>query len=494
MEFNITLLHAQAIRLVVSLSSRWIWTVILLLLAVFIFQNVLFSKTPSVPVIFSEIKDVRARKLRYLNSPRETLNAGYKKFGDVIWGLDTSQGIKLVLATTYLDELKSHPALSFTASITHDGMKSYTGIGGLPDDVVQIFKAKFNPSIAEFIPYLYHTFERDITSVFPLNREWTETDVYNRVSKLVCVVSTKAFYSDAASRDDEWLSLAPEYIATVLDYLLALKQWPGALRPISRFLIPQRAVIVKQWEKAHAHLSAALRAKKAGVRNDPPSLFDHIVDTKPNVAVDELIHTQMALVVAGIHTTAAGLTQLLFDMAAHPEETKMLREEATAVYHDVLQLRLYQAYTSIRGVCRLRGSLCIPLHAARSLHSQNCCLLRSDNGQLALPTIRAAPRREYVFDPEASYLLISDLGRSVPVWMAQRGARNLVFLSLSAGCRVKVVASSMACMADVCRAMREARTRVKGIILIAIALHDQAFASISLDNWKGATESIIAGS
>ncbi|VUC23403.1 unnamed protein product [Clonostachys rosea] len=315
-------------------GSPWIWSGLLLLpLAAVLLRNAFFSKRLPVPVIYSEVKDTQARKSKYLQFPRETLGHGYKTFGSAIWGLDTSQGIKLVIPTTYLDELKSHPSLSFTESISNDAMKEYTGVGGLPDNIVQIFKAKFNPTVAAYLPYLQETVEKELADIFPYEQDWTETSVYHKVTRLVGRVSTRAFYGEAASRDEAWLELAQAYIETVLEYLQALKPWPEALRPVARFFLPQRAKLLKQWNQAHRHLSATLVARAASnSRNDPPSVIDHIIDSNPHVKVDELIHTQMALVVAGIHTTSAALTQLLFDMAAHPEQSRELRDEVDGVF------------------------------------------------------------------------------------------------------------------------------------------------------------------
>lgn len=314
-----------------------VWAVLAALVAATLFCSPISKpyRLPPVPVILSEIKDRQARKLRYFQSPRETLNAGYKKFGERIWGIDTSQGLKLVLPTTYLDELKSHPALSFTESISHDAMKPYTGVGGLSDDIVQLFKSKFNPTVGAYIPYLQDFFGRNISEVFQCEDHWVETTVYDKMLQLVSVVSTRAFYTEAASQDEEWLDLAQAYIATVLDYLHALKQWPQSLRPVACFWIPQRAMLMEQWRRLISHLLATLQTRlSSGSPADPPSIFDHIVDLRRDITTEELIHAQIALVVAGMHTTAAGLTQLVYDMAAHPEQARELRDEVLGASYD----------------------------------------------------------------------------------------------------------------------------------------------------------------
>lgn len=97
-------------------------------------------------------------------------------------------------------------------------------------------------------------------------------------------------------------------------------------------------------------------------------------------------------------------------------------------------------------------------------------------------------------DRSASYLLVGGLGglgRSVAVWMVHHGARNLTFLSRSAGtterhklfvqetqsmgCEVHLVRGSVTNMADVARAVEVSPRPLKGILQMTMVLHDQAW-------------------
>jgi NADPH:quinone reductase-like Zn-dependent oxidoreductase len=93
------------------------------------------------------------------------------------------------------------------------------------------------------------------------------------------------------------------------------------------------------------------------------------------------------------------------------------------------------------------------------------------------------------FDPYASYLITGGLGgvgRSVASWMAERGARNLIFLSRSAGkgehdssffteletlgCSAIPVQGQVQVVEDIERAISRAPTPIKGVIHLAMAL------------------------
>lgn len=93
------------------------------------------------------------------------------------------------------------------------------------------------------------------------------------------------------------------------------------------------------------------------------------------------------------------------------------------------------------------------------------------------------------FDPSANYLItggLGGMGRSVATWMAERGARNLVFLSRSAGrgehdhsffaeledlgCAAVAVPGNAQIMKDVERAIAQAPTAIKGVIHLSMVL------------------------
>jgi hypothetical protein len=91
------------------------------------------------------------------------------------------------------------------------------------------------------------------------------------------------------------------------------------------------------------------------------------------------------------------------------------------------------------------------------------------------------------FKPDAAYLLVGGLGglgRSLATWMIERGARNLVFLSRSAGIseESKTISKELECMGssitmvrgsvdnieDVKRAIETSSTPIKGVFHLAM--------------------------
>ncbi|KOS17128.1 Lovastatin nonaketide synthase [Escovopsis weberi] len=125
------------------------------------------------------------------------------------------------------------------------------------------------------------------------------------------------------------------------------------------------------------------------------------------------------------------------------------------------------------------------------------------------------PDVSFHFRPDRSYLLVGGLGglgRSVATWMAENGARSLIFLSRSAeqtsetdlpvrelasyGCQVTLVQGSVCNKADVERAVRNEATAARplgGVMNLAIVLRDRAFPDMTLNEWNAASEPKVRG-
>ncbi|RYO89871.1 hypothetical protein DL766_010402 [Monosporascus sp. MC13-8B] len=145
-----------------------------------------------------------------------------------------------------------------------------------------------------------------------------------------------------------------------------------------------------------------------------------------------------------------------------------------------------------------------------------------DTSGLAIPSAAVATRtrrkeklkedRPSLFRADVAYFLVGGLGglgRSIALWMAQHGARNFIFLSRSgekgqgvaaliralegAGCIVDVVAGSVTQLEDVCRAVRQARKPVAGVIQLSMVLRDGLFADMPYDDWAAVTAPKMKG-
>jgi acyl carrier protein len=121
-------------------------------------------------------------------------------------------------------------------------------------------------------------------------------------------------------------------------------------------------------------------------------------------------------------------------------------------------------------------------------------------------------RRHLVLRPDRAYLFVGGLGglgRSVSTWLAEHGARHLVFLSPSAGtipdddpllvelavagCTTARVSGSASNIQDVHTAIQAAGIPIAGVLNACMVLADTSFVDMTLPTWQKATDPKVRG-
>ncbi|KAF5535806.1 ent-kaurene oxidase [Fusarium mexicanum] len=298
------------------------------------------SATPKVKILLQdEIKSARQRALEYCFNPRAVMAKGYAKFKNEVFGLDTQDGVKLVIPPSFLDELKSHPALSFKASIDNDMQIEYTHFGGPAEYVIHAIKANLTGSLSAFTPLLHRMVQKNMPNILGKYKDWTPVNVHDRVLRLIATNNARVFQGTAASLDEEWLAASTGYVLACFDCIRALKQWHPWLRPLVYRFIPERAAIKDQWLKGRKRVMASMRERqeKGGNLEDPPTMLDHLSNGRNEHIADDvelqLLH-QMTLIAVGTVTTFSSTTQAIYDLVAHPEYIPILRQEVESVPRD----------------------------------------------------------------------------------------------------------------------------------------------------------------
>ncbi|KAJ5740229.1 Fum1p [Penicillium malachiteum] len=119
---------------------------------------------------------------------------------------------------------------------------------------------------------------------------------------------------------------------------------------------------------------------------------------------------------------------------------------------------------------------------------------------------------EILFMHDASYLLVGGLGgvgKTLAAWMVDNGARNLVFLSPSAGkskedqefieelkaqgCAVTTFAGSVSKKEDVEMAIDACLFPIKGVVQLSAKLRDRTFKKMLFEDWEVSLDSKVRG-
>ncbi|KAI0874796.1 cytochrome P450 [Hypoxylon argillaceum] len=131
----------------------------------------------------------------------------------------------------------------------------------------------------------------------------------------------------------------------ILTTAFTIRIFPVWLHPIVARLIPARYRIAKQMMLARQILEplvekhAEVTRRRATGENvsEEDTIFNWMIDngTDDENAIDQIVMRQLLLTVVSIHTTAATITNVLFDLCAHPEWIPVLREEAESVMKEL---------------------------------------------------------------------------------------------------------------------------------------------------------------
>ncbi|PLB54037.1 polyketide synthase [Aspergillus steynii IBT 23096] len=138
-------------------------------------------------------------------------------------------------------------------------------------------------------------------------------------------------------------------------------------------------------------------------------------------------------------------------------------------------------------------------------------VIRMPDDPSTLPVTQLHEMTPY-FTDASSYLLVGGLGglgRAVALWMVEKGARHLIFLSrsdtsspkrqafvqdlISQGCSVTAVTGNVANMGDVQRAIAAARKPIAGVVQMSMVLKDQSLRKMSYEEWKAALSPKVQG-
>ncbi|KAH6689849.1 KR domain-containing protein [Plectosphaerella plurivora] len=127
-------------------------------------------------------------------------------------------------------------------------------------------------------------------------------------------------------------------------------------------------------------------------------------------------------------------------------------------------------------------------------------------------TPAAPPAWRIEFDAEATYLLVGGvggLGKPIAIWLAERGVKNITFLSRSAGkskeskklfrevegmgCSVTAVAGSVDEAKDVERAIAASSSTIKGVFQLAMVLKDAPMIDMQWSQWTDVLRPKVQG-
>ncbi|KAI1754805.1 cytochrome P450 [Xylaria castorea] len=282
---------------------------------------------------------------RFTWGARGIITSGYEKYKDRPFVIKRYDVNFTVLPHKYLDELRLVPEskLSGTKAQVQNIGHKWTGTDFMAESHLH-FRALQNKLNAELPKYL------DIAKAeldyawgieIPSSTDWQEWDVQSAIRMLVSRMSASVFVGHPACRNEKWLNLSFDYSIDIMTTAFLMRLFPTWSHSIVARLLPSRRRVAKNLRLARQIIEPLVdnhtdivRKRAAGENVDEEdTILNWMKDngTKDETVIDKLATRQLVISFASIHTTTAAITNVIFDLCAHPEWIPVLREEVEGV-------------------------------------------------------------------------------------------------------------------------------------------------------------------
>lgn len=155
-------------------------------------------------------------------------------------------------------------------------------------------------------------------------------------------VSTLVFLGQRVCRDEEWLNVAVNYTLNSFYGARRLRAWPAVLRPFVHHFLPYmrrvrhdlsigRGIVEREIQRRQATQNGKL-SHEDNAHSDAVDWFNELSQSYRESF--DIACGQMGLSLAAVHTTSNLLTNIMFDLAAHPELVEPLRREIVGVFDE----------------------------------------------------------------------------------------------------------------------------------------------------------------
>ncbi|OJJ45420.1 hypothetical protein ASPZODRAFT_99457 [Penicilliopsis zonata CBS 506.65] len=336
------------------LKDVYVWSGILAALIIVVVTS-LFSEVADeffykgVPIVGKENGEVtnKKAKMRFLMSARSLIKQGFDQGYSRFQIMATFRPV-IVLHPKYMEELKSHPDLSFEEAMNkaffggkYPGFDVFAPIDH-ENILLDVVRGNLTQALNSLAIPLSKETAASLEGTFPPSKEWKQYIFAQQVPLLVARISSLAFLGTRICRNKDWLNVSVNYTIDSFNAVRVLRLWPPFLRPIVHWFLPEV-------QKLRDHLRVARHIVQDEVEQrkliregkipepEPPRTHPDVLDWFRETAAGrpfDYALGQVALSLAAIHTTSYLLTSVMYDLTANPEFIDALREEIRKVLQE----------------------------------------------------------------------------------------------------------------------------------------------------------------
>ncbi|KAF4879612.1 Cytochrome P450 monooygenase 1 [Colletotrichum siamense] len=281
-------------------------------------------------------------KYRFLMGARDMVLRGFADFPDSAGFRMVADGGEIVmLAPKYAAELKNDHRVDFVKLFLQDFHEGIPGFDftqqGARDAKIlrEVTKSQLTHHLSKITDSLSSECTTSMQRIFTDNEEYHDVELRSSLLDIISRISSKAFLGgDPLYQNEDWLKITTTYAGTVNRAAVMLRLWPRALRPLVHWVLPSCREARTQVRLARRLFEPMVERRRRAKAEDPNVVFDDTVEWAEKAAKGmpyDASAVQLLFSMAAMHTTTDLLTQVILDLAAHPEMLDPLRKEIETV-------------------------------------------------------------------------------------------------------------------------------------------------------------------
>ncbi|TEY44948.1 hypothetical protein BOTCAL_0340g00150 [Botryotinia calthae] len=280
---------------------------------------------------------------------QQALSEGSAKYPNIPFVLPSDPPL-VVLPHCTNDEVRHLPEtkVSFQKEVQRMFLTVHSEINKDAETIVKAVKAGLTRHAASTVPALQDEMHYALDTEFGTGESWTKVVLYEKILRIVALVSGRVFVGRPLSRNEEWLQNTIQYTIDCIRVKDAAAEWPTWTRYFVAPFLPEfkevRANTAKTSELMRPLIDGCIQRFKEGkgmggesgdeFDDDQGTFISWILkhtDPKNREDPHSLAVNQLTLSFASIHTTSMAACHVLYDLISHPQFIAPLREEIEQV-------------------------------------------------------------------------------------------------------------------------------------------------------------------
>ncbi|KAI4201502.1 MAG: hypothetical protein LQ348_001639 [Seirophora lacunosa] len=314
---------------------------LLLLCCLFFLKNYLFDQSKPrklqdhyVAGLDNGRRTLAEARKHMVSNCAEMMLEGYERSPTKFFWLPTPGGDRLNIPTKYIEELKNAPddRANFSDSFLEMFLGQYTTIGFKWHLHPNVIKKDLNAALTKIMPAVEEEIECAFDAVMPPCDDWTPLKMADNFNQLISRASNYMLGGTALSRNEEWTKTSIDFTTDTHLAAVRLKQIPAILRPFAQHIIPEMRNVRKHQDVARRVIIPVIESRlREGER--PLDLLQMLWDAAkgPDKTPDFMAYTALAISFAAIRTSSSVPAHVLYDLCAHRQYIKPLRDECAMI-------------------------------------------------------------------------------------------------------------------------------------------------------------------